>query len=97
MFSNQINLELIQTRIHAGGPAGLPPPPGPVKKGEKGKGKERKEKGKRRNDTKKLSRHNRFFRAYIGLHWPMGVGAGSPVPINKGEIWKNNEFMHQKF
>ena len=42
---------------------------------ENGKGKERKEKEKEKGSIKKLSRHNLFIRAYIGLHWPMGVGA----------------------
>ena len=49
-----------------------PPPPPPPKKKEGRKGKERKEKKrkgeKRIRDIKKLSRHNLFFRAYIGLH-----------------------------
>ena len=40
-------------------------------------------------------RPNLFFCAYIGLHWPMGVGAGGSRPSKQMEnIRKYVVFMH---
>ena len=49
-------------------PGGRPPSSAKKKRGEKGKERKEKKRGKRKRDIKKLSGHNFFFRAYIGLH-----------------------------
>ena len=95
--SNKKKSSYIQARIR-GGTAGPPPLPKKKKKeGRKGKERKEKEKGKEKRDIKKLRRHNLFFCAYRGLHWPMGGAGGSRPNKRRGNIIeKYAVFMHQK-
>ena len=80
-----------QAQIQGGRRARLPPPP--QKKGGERERKVKKRKGERERERykKKLSRHNLFFHAYIGLHWPIGVGAGGFRP-NKRK-WNKRKYV----
>ena len=97
----QINVTA-QARIHGGGGGARrarapPPPPKKKKRGERERKEKKKKRGKRKRDIKKLRCHNLFFCAYIGLHWPMGGGAGGSRPNKRrGNIEKYAVFMHQK-